>query len=113
MSRSENLQKEFTFINESFLCKNCGLNIPPLTMGCRNHCPSCLYSLHLDIWPGDRQSTCGGLMKPVSYRVKSYKEIVLTHRCLQCGAIKNNKASHEDSGVADSLDAILSLSKLV
>lgn len=26
----------------------------------RNHCPNCLYSLHVDIEPGDRESECGG-----------------------------------------------------
>ena len=25
----------------------------------RNHCPNCLYSLHVDIEPGDRESECG------------------------------------------------------
>ncbi|WDF05905.1 RNHCP domain-containing protein [Shouchella hunanensis] len=30
----------------------------------RNHCPFCLYSKHQDIIPGDRASTCGGLMEP-------------------------------------------------
>ena len=32
--------------------------------------PNCLYSLHVDVEPGDRESDCGGHMEPVSVWVK-------------------------------------------
>ena len=50
--------------NETFTCKNCGRLVVPEGAGSnhRNHCPNCLYSLHVDIEPGDRESDCGGHM---------------------------------------------------
>ena len=52
--------------NTGFICQNCGKEVLPLTDGSyRNHCPFCLYSLHVDIIPGDRASDCGGIMKPI------------------------------------------------
>lgn len=40
--------------NETFVCKNCGRTVVPEGAGSdhRNHCPNCLYSLHVDIEPG-------------------------------------------------------------
>jgi len=38
----------------------------------RDHCPYCLYSKHLDIFPGDRKNECKGLMKPIGYMKKKY-----------------------------------------
>ena len=83
--------------------------MPPLEVGCRNHCPYCLFSIHVDINPGDRSSSCKGMMKPLSYHIRACKGIILTHRCLECGALKVNKAANEDSKQADSLDAIIGL----
>ncbi|HLR46538.1 MAG TPA: RNHCP domain-containing protein, partial [Deinococcales bacterium] len=52
--------------NTGFTCSNCGAEVPPLARGgCRNHCPRCLHSLHVDVNPGDRASDCGGLLEPV------------------------------------------------
>ena len=55
--------------NETFTCRNCGRMVVPEGAGSnhRNHCPNCLYSLHVDIEPGDRESDCGGHMKPISH----------------------------------------------
>ncbi|WP_420871372.1 RNHCP domain-containing protein [Lysinibacillus xylanilyticus] len=40
--------------------------VEPLTNGSfRNHCPKCLFSKHVDTVPGDRASTCKGLMRPI------------------------------------------------
>ena len=52
---------------ESFTCKVCGRLVVSTGAGSshRNHCPNCLSSLHVDIEPGDRESDCGGIMKPV------------------------------------------------
>ncbi|WP_419962425.1 RNHCP domain-containing protein [Psychrobacillus sp. BM2] len=33
----------------------------------RNHCPFCLFSKHLDNYPGDRSSECQDLMRIVSF----------------------------------------------
>lgn len=75
--------------NQGFMCENCGLKVQPLNNGSyRNHCPNCLYSLHLDMKPGDRKSSCKGLMKPIDFRQHSKKGWQILHQCLKC---KNNK----------------------
>ena len=72
--------------NAGFICEHCGEEILPVTNGrYRNHCPFCLYSVHLDIIPGDRKSDCGGLMKPVQLAYKSKKGWQIIHHCLACG----------------------------
>lgn len=45
----------FTEIDEEFICEHCGQHVPKLGYSCRNHCPYCLYSKHVDVNPGDRQ----------------------------------------------------------
>jgi len=44
--------------NETFTCKNCGRTVVPYDSGSnhRNHCPNCLFSLHVDDEPGDREA---------------------------------------------------------
>ena len=57
--------------NTGFICLNCTKIIKKLTNGSyRNHCPYCLYSLHLDNQPGDRANKCRGLMEPISLTYK-------------------------------------------
>lgn len=75
--------------NTGFACANCCALIHPLTNGSyRNHCPYCLYSVHLDVHPGDRLSDCKGLMKPLHLVYKSGKGLQIQHVCLSCGAKK-------------------------
>ena len=52
---------------DPFTCKVCGWPVVPAGAGSshRNHCPNCLYSLHLDKEPGDRASDCHGRMEPI------------------------------------------------
>jgi hypothetical protein len=60
--------------NTGFICKNCNEKILPVTNGrYRNHCPFCLFSVHLDNIPGDRANSCRGLMKPLQLTYKSKK----------------------------------------
>lgn len=79
---------------EDFVCKNCGTKIKG--NGFTNHCPHCLWSKHVDINPGDRDSSCQGLMKPVSVEAKG-GEYVITHRCIECGYEKRNKTAEDDN----------------
>jgi len=75
--------------NAGFICNNCNEEILPVTNGrYRNHCPFCLYSVHLDIIPGDRASSCAGLMKPIHLTYKSKKGWQIVHVCLKCGTKK-------------------------
>ena len=91
-------RKNFIARDEVFTCRHCGSQVQPLEHGTyRNHCPYCLYSLHVDEQvPGDRQSRCGGLMEPRGV-VLSNKGYVLIHHCLECGKVSNNKAAPDDS----------------
>lgn len=82
--------------NVGFACARCGAAVRPLNNGSyRNHCPECLWSLHVDgVRPGDRSSRCRGLMAPVgvSYSRKGYQ---IEHRCTRCGAVRRNVAAFD------------------
>ena len=83
--------------NTGFICMQCGTDVPKLTNGnYRNHCPCCLYSLHVDSTPGDRANDCHGLMKPVGLRYHKKKGYQIVHRCLRCGAEKVNRTAPDD-----------------
>ena len=83
----------FTKNDTGFICRNCGKEVLPLGYSSRNHCPFCLYSVHLDINPGDRLSECGGLMEPVAAEPDPKRGYIITHRCLKCGVLRRNKAA--------------------
>lgn len=98
--------------NTGFICENCGQDIMPLNNGSyRNHCPYCLYSKHVDNMPGDRQSMCKGLMKPIGTRITSKKGIQIIHECINCNIRKANKVAENDTQ-ADSIDEIIKLLKV-
>jgi hypothetical protein len=66
--------------NQSFICKHCKKYVVELTNGSyRNHCPFCLYSVHVDNKPGDRAQTCRGLMKPIGVTFNSKKGFQVIH----------------------------------
>jgi hypothetical protein len=85
-----------------FVCRCCGRPVTPNPAGTehRNHCPWCLYSLHLDDFPGDRASYCGGIMEPVAISVRKNKEWVIIHRCRECGVLKENRIAGDDNAMA-------------
>jgi len=92
--------------NTEFICRHCGRAVLPLNNGSyRNHCPFCLYSLHVDSKPGDRKSQCGGLMEPVGIVYKSGKGYQIMHRCLVCGAERVNKTA-ADTEQPDDIEAL-------
>jgi len=87
--------KHFIKKVEDFTCDHCGRQV--VGTGYTNHCPKCLYSKHVDLEvPGDRASTCRGLMKPVGVLVKADTKTI-THQCLKCGKVMKNKTAEEDS----------------
>ena len=65
--------------------------------GHRNHCPNCLYSVHLDNKPGDRSSECHGRMEPISVWVRKNGEWAIIHRCKICGKISSNRIAADDN----------------
>ncbi|MFH0770211.1 MAG: RNHCP domain-containing protein [Candidatus Peregrinibacteria bacterium] len=83
---------------ESFTCSHCGFQVEPIEHGSyRNHCPRCLYSKHVDeLGPGDRQSSCGGLMEPKGIDSGGGKGWIIIHRCTKCKKIIRNKAAPDD-----------------
>ncbi|MBP5651750.1 MAG: RNHCP domain-containing protein [Clostridia bacterium] len=89
--------KNFTKNDEGFVCAHCGKVVKPLGYTSRNHCPYCLYSLHVDINPGDRQNTCKGLQQPINFTENSKKGYIITYKCTKCGAITQNKAASDDN----------------
>lgn len=87
----------FTEIDEEFVCENCGKNVPKLGYSCRNHCPHCLYSKHVDINPGDRDESCHGLLEPIDIEINSKKGYVIVFKCKKCGQIRKNKVAEDDN----------------
>lgn len=103
------MSRKFTDINEGFTCQHCGYNVLPSEASCRNHCPQCLYSVHLDIYPGDRNANCGGSMKPVAVVYNPKKGYQVVHKCEHCGHETRNVLDFDASVQPDSLDAALVL----
>src|SRR6056297_2179390 len=84
--------------DNSFICRNCGAPVPSWAPGTsqRNHCPYCLYSLHVDITPGDRKELCRGIMEPIGLWVREAGDITILHRCRRCGTIRPNRLAGDD-----------------
>lgn len=87
-----------THPSQPFTCKNCGR---PVGTGVgsehRNHCPYCLWSVHLDEKPGDRKSECHGKMEPVGVWVRKGGEWAVIHMCTVCGKISSNRIAADDN----------------
>jgi hypothetical protein len=85
---------------DSFRCRHCRLDVPAKARGTkhRNHCPSCLWSRHLDDrTPGDRASACAAAMEPIAVSVRGDGEWALVHRCRACDAIRVNRIAGDDN----------------
>lgn len=87
--------------NDIFVCKVCGRQVFPENSGSdhRNHCPKCLTSLHVDITPGDREATCGGIMEPIAVWVRKGNEWAIVHRCKRCGKLNSNRVLADDNPI--------------
>lgn len=87
---------------DGFVCRHCGRTVNAEAPGThhRNHCPRCLYSIHLDRRSGDRAASCGGIMEPVAVAVRRDKEWVLIHQCRECGTLKANRIAGDDNEIA-------------
>jgi len=98
--------------NEGFLCEQCGVEVRPLANGsCRNHCPQCLWSKHVDVVPGDRAAECGGLMEPIAVEPDARRGWMIVHRCTRCGAVRRNKAALSDPVQPDRFERLLDLAR--
>jgi len=82
--------------NRGFICINCGAAVKPLNNGSyRNNCPVCLYSVHVDVRPGDRANHCAGVMVPMALVHSGNKGWQIVHRCRRCGGHGTNKVASE------------------
>ena len=83
----------FTRTVEDFTCGHCDRHVEG--DGYTNHCPSCLWSRHVDVFPGDRDEACGGLMAPAQILLERDR-FAIVHVCERCGAQRRNRASEHD-----------------
>jgi len=97
-------------IQKGFTCCNCNIKVVfSNTLGTahRNHCPKCLYSLHLDKeFSGDRRASCGGHMRPIGLTFKKEGhdkyghdkegELMIIHECSACERISINRLAADD-----------------
>jgi hypothetical protein len=81
-----------------FPCAHCGRIVVPAESGTehRNHCPACLWSLHVDCRTGDRRSGCRGEMEPIGVWVKGDGGWAVIHRCTRCGFLRANRIAGDD-----------------
>lgn len=97
------MSRKFIKTIENFTCEHCGREIKGT--GYTNHCPFCLWSKHVDINPGDRAASCGGMMEPIAVEEKG-GEYAIVYKCQKCGHKKKNKATRDDN-----FDEIIRISK--
>lgn len=97
--------KQFTKLDEEFICENCKQKIEKLNYTTRDHCNYCLYSKHVDVNPGDRQNKCKGLLKPIG--IEKFKNTYkIIYKCEKCSQIHKNIMANDDN-----MDLIIELSK--
>lgn len=99
--------KQFTMKDEKFICEQCKKKVEKLNYTARDHCPFCLYSKHVDIFPGDRSNPCLGSLKPIG--IEKFKNTYkIIYRCIKCQETHKNKIANDDN-----MDLIIELSKNV
>ena len=101
MERNRRTRREAA-VEQPFLCEHCGRGVPLPEGGTehRNHCPACLWSLHVDFRIGDRRNGCRSPMEPIAVWVRRNGEWAVVHRCTKCGAIRTNRIAGDDNGLA-------------
>lgn len=97
--------KKFKMIDDEFVCDKCNKKVQPLNYTARDHCPFCLYSKHVDNFPGDRLNKCHGLLKPIKME-KFKKTYKIVYECLKCKKQHKNIMANDDD-----MDLIIQLSK--
>ena len=87
---------------DAFRCAHCRLMVSAFAPGTRHrtHCPSCLWSRHVDETTGDRRAVCGAAMEPIAIWVQPRGEWSLVHRCTSCGSLRCNRIAADDNEFA-------------
>ncbi len=97
------MNKRFTMIDEDFICDYCNKKVSRLNYTARDHCPYCLCSKHVDVFPGDRNCLCHGKLVPV--QMEKHKDTYkIVFKCEKCAMIKKNIMA-----VDDDLDTLLKI----
>ncbi|GAF89719.1 unnamed protein product, partial [marine sediment metagenome] len=78
-----------------FVCAHCGHEVGSFQGKLRNHCPNCLWSLHVS------NSQCRGLMKPIEVESVSEGQRRVTQQCIKCGLVKKITAKPDDNADND------------
>ncbi len=94
------MAKLFSKRKEDFRCAHCGAIMAG--SGYTNHCSVCLWSMHVDVNPGDRKESCGGMMEPIGVE-RSRTKIIIIHRCTKCGKQRRVSASSDDYDAIDKI----------
>ncbi len=81
--------KKFQKRKENFVCEKCGAK--NIGDGFTNHCSKCFFSKHVDIFPGDRFESCGGLMEPYDIETSKGGKHIIIHKCLECGVTSRDR----------------------
>lgn len=102
-------QKRFAKNDDGFICAHCGRQVEPLGYSSRNHCPFCLWSLHVDIQPGDRANPCRGELEPIRVEPDAKKGYVIVSRCRRCGEIRRCRAALKAKSQPDDIDLLIRL----
>lgn len=90
--------------DEEFICENCHKKVEKLNYTARDHCPYCLYSKHVDIYPGDRNNKCQGLLTPID--IEKYKNTYkIIYKCQKCQELHKNIIARDDD-----FDKVINLS---
>ena len=83
--------------DNEFICKNCGHKVEKLKYTSRDHCNNCLFSVHVDITPGDRKNECMGMLEPMNIIETSKKGKVIIYKCKKCGREVRNIVADDDN----------------
>ena len=97
------MAKKFQRTIEDFVCGHCGAKVRG--NGYTNHCPKCLWSRHVDNYPGDRGNPCGGMLRPIGVQFQK-GEYHIQHFCEKCGARARCKST-----AGDDINALTALSE--
>jgi DNA-directed RNA polymerase subunit RPC12/RpoP len=100
------IQKLFKKNNESFICINCHSHVKKHPASSRDHCTECLYGLHVDINPGDRQNNCKGILKPIGLKIRNGK-VQVVYDCQKCHKRVFCIIAEDDS--AESVEKLVSM----
>lgn len=83
----------------TFGCVLCGLSVSVLGPDGepRDHCPSCLSSLHVHDQVEGGASDCDGRMTPISVVVPRDGRWRLVHRCARCDELSESTVATDDN----------------